>query len=78
MTYLTVLQVAERLAVSSKLIYSLIYKGDLPCVHVGAAVRIAERDLQDYLDHSRTKNKPRENQPGTKPSKFTGKNHFAR
>lgn len=47
--YLTVAQVAERLAVRPKTVYQQIWSGRLRAVKVGGAVRVAESDLADYL-----------------------------
>ena len=47
--FLTVEEVAQRLRVSRALVYRLIERGDLASHHIGASIRIAEEDLQDYL-----------------------------
>ena len=41
--------VAQFLGISPADVYKLTYRGDLPVVHVGARVRIAESALREYL-----------------------------
>lgn len=47
--FLTVEEVRQRLSVSRALVYRLINRGDLASHHIGTSIRIAEEDLQDYL-----------------------------
>ena len=47
---LTIPQVAARLKVSRNTVYRLIGAGELPVVQVGSLSRVAEADLQDYID----------------------------
>jgi excisionase family DNA binding protein len=49
---LTIPQVAERLKVSRNTVYRLISAGELPVVEVGSVSRVAEKDLQDYIDRN--------------------------
>ena len=51
---LTVKQTAQRLAVSTRLVRRLLQSGELPCVRVAGAVRVAESDLHDYVANNRT------------------------
>src|SRR5262249_36384057 len=49
---LTVKQVADRLAVSPKCVYSLIEHGNLPCPRIGSGrgtIRVSEEQLRAYL-----------------------------
>lgn len=50
---LTIPQVAERLKVSRNTVYRLISAGEIPVVEVGSVSRIAEVDLQDYIDRNK-------------------------
>lgn len=55
---LTVRQVADRLRCSASLVYALCSQGRLPHVRVGlgrqrGAIRIAETDLERFLEESR-------------------------
>lgn len=49
---LTIPQVADRLKVSRNTVYRLISDGDLPVVEVRGKSRIAEADLQQYIDRN--------------------------
>jgi excisionase family DNA binding protein len=49
---LTIPQVAGRLKVSRNTVYRLISDGDLPVVEVRGKSRIAEADLQQYIDRN--------------------------
>lgn len=49
---LTIPQVAERLKVSRNTVYRLISAGELPAVTVGSVQRIAEADLQKYIERN--------------------------
>jgi excisionase family DNA binding protein len=53
MSFLTVPEVAQQLAVSRGLVYKLIDKGDLQAVKIATAVRISKDALDAYLkkDH---------------------------
>lgn len=46
-------QAAEHLGVSRKTIYKLIYAGELPAHKIGAAVRIPETAIKNYLQRTR-------------------------
>lgn len=46
-------EAARRLSVSRRTIDRLMRTGHIPCVHIGRAVRIAEADLDDYIDSLR-------------------------
>jgi excisionase family DNA binding protein len=53
--YLTVRQVAERLAVSQALVYQLVESGELKCYRLGArgsrgTIRITESQLATFLE----------------------------
>jgi excisionase family DNA binding protein len=50
----TVAEVAQHIRVSNMTVYRLIKAGNLPAVRVGKSYRIRERDLEAYLDASRT------------------------
>ncbi len=52
---LTIPQVAARLKVSRNTVYRLIGAGELPVVQVGSLSRIAEADLQNYIDRKTRK-----------------------
>lgn len=49
---LTIPQVAERLKVSRNTVYRLISAGEIPAVTVGSVQRIAESDLQKYIERN--------------------------
>lgn len=49
---LTIPQVADRLKVSRNTVYRLISDGDLPVVEVRGKSRVAESDLQQYIDRN--------------------------
>lgn len=49
---LTIPVVAERLKVSRNTVYRLISAGQLPAVTVSHRQRIAEQDLQRYIDRN--------------------------
>jgi excisionase family DNA binding protein len=50
---MTPAQVAERLAVSRSLVYSLVRQGALAAVYVGRLPRIVEAELEDYIARQR-------------------------
>ncbi len=50
---LTVREVAERLKVSTKTVYRLVYRGELPAYKVGRSVRVQEEDLKSFLEKQR-------------------------
>ena len=52
---LTVKDVAQRLRVSTGLVYKLAASGQLEHHRIGAALRFSEEHLQAYLDQSRSK-----------------------
>lgn len=49
---LTIPQVAERLKVSRNTVYRLIADGELPVVEVRGKSRVADADLQKYIDRN--------------------------
>lgn len=49
---LTIPQVAARLKVSRNTVYRLISAGELPVVEVGSVSRVAEADLQKYIERN--------------------------
>lgn len=49
---LTIPQVADRLKVSRNTVYRLISDGALPVVEVRGKSRVAESDLQKYIDRN--------------------------
>ena len=49
---LTVFEVAQRLGVSRGLVYKLINRGDMECHRVGSVIRVAESQLQGYLERT--------------------------
>jgi excisionase family DNA binding protein len=51
---LTVGEVATMMRVSNMTVYRLIKSGAMPAVRVGKSYRIRQRDLDAYLDASRT------------------------
>lgn len=50
----TVGEVAEHMRVSNMTVYRLIKAGAMPAVRVGKSYRIRRRDLESYLESSRT------------------------
>ena len=52
--YLTVRNVAEALQLSTKSVYGIVSRGELPAYRVGGSVRIAQADLDAYLDARRS------------------------
>ncbi len=52
--FLTVSEVAALLRVSNMTVYRLIKAGEVRAVRVGKSYRIRQRDLEAYLDASRT------------------------
>jgi excisionase family DNA binding protein len=53
-SYIAPKAVAERLAVSVKLIYKLVAAGELKAVKIGRCVRVLMDSLQDFLDRHAT------------------------
>jgi excisionase family DNA binding protein len=49
-TFLTVQQVADRLARKKSSVYALIQSGKLRGYRMGGAVRVAEADLERFID----------------------------
>jgi excisionase family DNA binding protein len=43
--------VAEVLAISRPQVYSLIYRGELPCVRIGRSVRVPEAAVRRIAEH---------------------------
>ncbi|MBN1672413.1 MAG: helix-turn-helix domain-containing protein [Kiritimatiellae bacterium] len=52
--YLSLEEVAELLGVNYQLIYRLARSGELPAVRLGRVYRVAESDLDAYLEKSKT------------------------
>ncbi|MGI8792473.1 MAG: helix-turn-helix domain-containing protein [Acidimicrobiales bacterium] len=52
--FLTVAEVASLLRVSNMTVYRLINAGDMPAARVGKSYRIAQRDVDRYLDDAYT------------------------
>jgi excisionase family DNA binding protein len=50
----TVAEVADHMRVSNMTVYRLIKAGEVRAVRVGKSYRIRQRDLEAYLDASRT------------------------
>lgn len=55
---LTVSQAAARLGVSRATTYRLIQRGDLDAVHVGKALRVPAKAVNDYVDRLVESEKP--------------------
>lgn len=51
---LTTLEVADLLGVSTRTVFTLTKKGELPSVRVGHSVRYDERDLTRWIDSRKT------------------------
>ncbi len=51
---LTVPQVAQLLQLSSRSLWKVVKRGDLPTVRLGRLVRIDPQDLADYLQRCKT------------------------
>jgi excisionase family DNA binding protein len=49
----TVSEIAKRLRVSTRHVYSLVESGKLPCYRIGSAIRISDEQYQTYLDGCR-------------------------
>jgi putative molybdopterin biosynthesis protein len=47
--FLTVPETAERLRVSAKTVYRLVWSGQLPAHRIGSQIRIDERELESWL-----------------------------
>jgi excisionase family DNA binding protein len=54
--FLTVPETAERLRVSPKTIYRLVWNGQLPALRIGSQIRIDERELEGWLNGSSGRN----------------------
>ena len=52
--FLTVLEVADQLRVSTMTVYRLIKSGELRAVRVGKSYRVREEDVDSYLARSYT------------------------
>lgn len=50
--FLTVAEVAAQMRVSKMTVYRLVHSGELEAVRVGRSFRVAESDLQAYLERS--------------------------
>ena len=53
---LTVQQLAAKLAVERKTIYSMMKRGEITAVRVGAAYRFLPEDVDEYLSHKADRN----------------------
>jgi excisionase family DNA binding protein len=51
---LTVAEAAKALAVSTRTIWSLTNRGELPAVRIGRAVRYSIEDVRAWIDRQRT------------------------
>jgi excisionase family DNA binding protein len=47
--FLTVPEAAERLRVSPKTVYRLVWAGELPALRVGSQIRIDEQAFEEWL-----------------------------
>jgi len=54
---LTVPQVAERLQVSRRTVWTMIHRGELATVRIGRLRRVLSSDLIDYLERCRVEKK---------------------
>ena len=50
--FLTVAEVATTMRVSNMTVYRLIHNGDLPAIRVGRSFRVAEEDVDTYLQEA--------------------------
>lgn len=48
---LTIKEVASRLRISVSLAYRLVAQGEIPCYEIASCKRVAEQDLNKYLEH---------------------------
>lgn len=56
---LTAEEVGAYLKIGRSTVYMLLQKGDLPCVHIGRAVRVRRVDLQQFVErHLSSVNNP--------------------
>jgi excisionase family DNA binding protein len=56
--YLTIPEVAERFRVTRKTVYRWIETGELHGIRFKRAYRIAESDLQDFIERHRVRPRP--------------------
>jgi excisionase family DNA binding protein len=54
--FLTVPETAERLRVSPKTVYRLVWSGQLPALRIGSQIRIDEQALEEWLDDASGRN----------------------
>ncbi len=59
---LTAKETAKRLSISERHLYTLTRSGELPCIHIGKAVRYSLVTIQHWIDQSES----REMSPSTK------------
>lgn len=52
--YLSLEEVSDLLGVNYQLIYKLVRSGDLPAARIGRVYRILRRDLNEYIERSKT------------------------
>ncbi|WP_425400424.1 helix-turn-helix domain-containing protein [Aeoliella sp.] len=50
---LTIKEVAARLRISISLAYRLVARGEIPCYEIASCKRVAESDLDKYLELQR-------------------------
>jgi excisionase family DNA binding protein len=53
-TLLSADQASKVLLVSTRTLYTLSQRGDLPCIKIGRSVRYHPKDIEAYLDRQRT------------------------
>jgi excisionase family DNA binding protein len=46
-------EVATRLGVCKATVYALVERGELPCVRISNAIRVAPADLADFISSKR-------------------------
>lgn len=51
---LTIPEVARRLAVSERQVWRFIAEGDIPAIRLRGSTRVAESDLDEWLERNRT------------------------
>ena len=50
---LTIRQAAERLSLSESKVYRMTIEGELQSIHIGRAVRVPEKALEDLINQQR-------------------------
>ncbi|QDT07492.1 Helix-turn-helix domain protein [Rubripirellula lacrimiformis] len=51
--FFTIKEVAAELKISLSMVYALVARGELACHEFGSCKRVAESDLQQFLDEKR-------------------------